>query len=237
MILRIFFTGLLVPVLILGMISNALATTDATAIREAVQSFMEQHVLEMKNNGISRVEFSITTLDNRLAFPDCNVPLQIDKDGQASGNRLMLKVGCPEGAIWSIYVPVALNTYREVVIAQQPLQRGSTISTDQIQLKETDISLLRNQYFTDASTLIGKQVRRPIREGNVITADSVEEPLAIRRGDAITIVANSGPLTVKMQGTAMGDGRIGEQISVRNQSSEKIIKATVKGQGEVIAVM
>ena len=236
MILRIFFKALLV--LLTGTASTAFATTDAKAIREVVQRFMENHVSELQTSGISRVEFSITALDDRLAFPDCATPLQIDKDSQqGSSNRLMLKVGCKQGAVWSIYVPIAMNIYREVVIAQQPLQRGAPIDLAQLQLKEMDVALLHSQYFTSIDALKGKQVRRPIREGMVITADFIEEPIAVRRGDSITIIANSGGLTVKMQGTALGDGRLGEQISVRNQSSERVIKATVRGQGEVVAIM
>jgi flagella basal body P-ring formation protein FlgA len=149
----------------------------------------------------------------------------------------MLKVGCKEAATWSIYVPIALKIYREVVIAKQPLQRGSQIDLAQVQLKEMDVAMLHSQYFTSTSALQGKQVKRPVREGTVISADFIEEPIAVRRGDSITIVANSGGLTVKMQGTALGDGRLGEQISVRNQSSERVIKATVRGQGEVVAIM
>jgi len=236
MILRIFFKALAVCLLLAC--QSASATTDAKAIRAAVENHMQGYVSEMKNTGISRLEYTITALDNRLAFPDCPGPLTIERDSQqGSSNRLTLKVGCSEGAVWSIYVPVALNSYREVVVALQPLQRGSAISLGQLQLKEMDISMLHSQYFTSTDALNGKLVRRPVREGAVITADFIEEPIVIRRGDAITIIANSGTLTVKMQGTALGDGRIGQQISVRNQSSDRVIKATVRGQGEVIAVM
>lgn len=238
MILRIFFRPWLAAFILTGSMTSAHATTDAAAIRDAVQAFMENHVATLQSSGASRVEFTITALDNRLAFPDCPAPLQIDQEGQpGNSSRLMLKVGCNQGAIWSIYVPVALNTYRNVVVASQPLQRGSTLTASQLQLKEIDVAQLHSQYFTTLEAVAGKQVRRPVRDGAVISADAIEEPIAIRRGDNITIIANSGGLTVKMQGTALGDGRIGEQISVRNQSSERVIKAIVQGKGEVQAVM
>lgn len=233
---RTLFIALLAPILMMGTSSNALATTDANSIRQVVETFMNTHVQELKNDGATHVEYTITALDNRLTLPACNTPLSIEKDNQSS-NRLMLKVGCTQGSLWAINVPIAMKVFREVVTTSQPLQRGSIISSEHIQLKEMDIALLRNQYFTTTQSLIGKQVRRPIREGSVISSDTIEEPQAIRRGDSITIIANSGTLTVKMPGTALTDGKTGEQISVRNQSSNRVIKATVKGQGEVVAVM
>jgi flagella basal body P-ring formation protein FlgA len=240
MILRIFFQTLRIALwlTLACTATTAHAVTDTQAIRDAVQTFMTGYINDMKTGGVTRAEFAITGLDNRLTFPDCPEPLQVDnKNPQTGSTRLTLKVSCQQGAAWSIFVPVAITAYRDVVIATQPLQRGSILSSSQLAVKEMDVSALRSQYFSDPAALNDKLVRRPITEGVIITADAIEEPIIIHRGDIITIIANAGSLTVKMQGTALRDGRNGEQISVRNQSSDRVIKATVKGPGEVLAIM
>ncbi|MNG41192.1 flagellar basal body P-ring biosynthesis protein FlgA [compost metagenome] len=47
------------------------------------------------------------------------------------------------------------------------------------------------------------------------------------------ISARSGTITVRMPGEALADGTLGEQISVRNQGSQRVVRARVLGPGQV----
>ncbi|NEP50997.1 MAG: flagellar basal body P-ring formation protein FlgA, partial [Moorea sp. SIO3C2] len=51
----------------------------------------------------------------------------------------------------------------------------------------------------------------------------LEQPLLIKRGDSVVVTARTGTLTVKMPGTALMDGHRGEQISVRNKQSNRVV--------------
>jgi len=62
-------------------------------------------------------------------------------------------------------------------------------------------------------------------------------PKLIRRGDQVVIVATTGGISVRMAGTAMADGRRDEQITVKNKSSNRLIKVRVVAPGTVQAVM
>ena len=48
------------------------------------------------------------------------------------------------------------------------------------------------------------------------------------------IIASKGSMSVKMPGEALSDGHEGRQIRVKNSRSERIIRATVVGPGEVL---
>jgi len=56
---------------------------------------------------------------------------------------------------------------------------------------------------------------------------------AVRRGDQVVISARSGGINVRMQGEALSGGTLGQQISVRNLTSQRVIRARVAGPGQV----
>jgi flagellar basal body P-ring formation protein FlgA len=49
----------------------------------------------------------------------------------------------------------------------------------------------------------------------------------------VVISARSGAINVRMPGEALSGGILGQQISVRNLTSQRVIKARVMGPGQV----
>jgi flagella basal body P-ring formation protein FlgA len=47
------------------------------------------------------------------------------------------------------------------------------------------------------------------------------------------IMASTQGIMIKMRGTAMQDGELGQQISVKNNQSKRIVKARVSDSGLV----
>ncbi|MCY1454933.1 flagella basal body P-ring formation protein FlgA [compost metagenome] len=55
----------------------------------------------------------------------------------------------------------------------------------------------------------------------------------VSKGDQVVISAMSPAINVRMPGEALSNGAPGEQIRVRNLSSGRVVKARVKGPGQV----
>ncbi|MGB5715754.1 MAG: flagellar basal body P-ring formation chaperone FlgA, partial [Gammaproteobacteria bacterium] len=77
------------------------------------------------------------------------------------------------------------------------------------------------------SQVIGKQVIRTISMGTAITTPMVKPQLQIKRGQQISLVAESNGLKVRMTGEALTDGASGERIQVRNLSTRKVVEGIV----------
>jgi flagella basal body P-ring formation protein FlgA len=58
-------------------------------------------------------------------------------------------------------------------------------------------------------------------------ANGIERPPLIKKGDRVTIVAESSTLLVTASGIAQDQGSAGDQILVRNHMSDKDIIASV----------
>jgi flagella basal body P-ring formation protein FlgA len=219
---------------------GAVAATDATAIRTAVTAFMTGYSDDFtaRSPGVHRVEFTIGTLDTRLALPDCAVPLTVTAQQQPQLQpRLNTQVSCTSGNGWSLYVPVELAVYRPVVVAGRPLARGETLDAGDLHSIEMNVARLNGQYLTDPAAAVGMDVRRPIGQESPVLAEHLQPPLLVRRGEAVLVSAAGSAVSVRMPGVALTDGRRGEQIRVRNQSSARVVQARVVAPGQVEVVM
>ncbi|HUH36996.1 MAG TPA: flagellar basal body P-ring formation chaperone FlgA [Spongiibacteraceae bacterium] len=217
---------------------NALA---ADPIAEQVDAWLAAYrdnlLTELNDPGTS-LAFRVTALDPRLQLAPCDVPLDIRaRDGEPLSRRLTLEVSCPSGTRWRIYVPVAVSLSRPVVVALRPLPRGTQVTASDVQLRELDVANIHGSYYLNEQEVVGQVVKRNIRADDVLLHSSLSPPLMVSKGDEVIISAVSNGLQVKVPGTALSDGRAGEQIAVRNRSSQRIIDARVTGPGQVEVAM
>ena len=73
----------------------------------------------------------------------------------------------------------------------------------------------------------------PLRAGYVLSAKVLMRPKLVRRGQTVTLLAQSQGFEVRSAGRALQDGVAGEQISVENLGSNRIIQGVVAESGLV----
>jgi len=125
------------------------------------------------------------------------------------------------------WVMAKTRLFIPVVVARLPIRRGEIITEDKLRLMRKYIRNSFNDFFTRKRDILGKRAKTNIGVGEIIYRDMVEVPPVIRRGERITIVAESDTLKITAPGIAKQDGRIGEIIRVQNLLSKKIITGSV----------
>ncbi len=88
---------------------------------------------------------------------------------------------------------------------------------------------------SDASTVIGKAVRYPVREGAVIHASALMAQVVIKRADSVKVTWLASGISLSVTGIAQKDAAAGDAIQVQNPTSKKMIDAVVIGPGEAVA--
>ena len=200
------------------------------------QRFLEQAVADylQRSNIQARHEVQINRLDPRLRLPLCDEPLIVTLETPAEPiGRVTTRVRCEGTAPWTVFVPGQVRLYREVVTVTKPIDRESVISESSVMLAERDVGLLNQGYLTDMEQAIGSKSTRALQPDQVISPTFIRQAEAIRRGDQVVITARSGGINVRMPGEALSDGAVGKQISVRNQRSQRVVRARVIGPGQV----
>lgn len=222
---------------------SALATANSTRPEQLIgagEAFLEQAVGDylQRSNIAGRHEIQINRLDPRLRLPLCSQPLTTTLESPAEPiGRVTLRVRCDGAAPWTVFVPGQVRLYREVVIAARPLKRDNLLTDMDVVLAERDVGLLNQGYLTALKQAIGKKLTRQLLPDQVLAPVHVQLAEAIRKGDQVVISARSGGISVRMPGEALSDGMVGKQISVRNQRSNRVIRARVIGPGQVEVAM
>lgn len=181
-----------------------------------------------------RYEIEVKQLDPRLRMPMCDKELTASLESPATPiGRVTVKVRCEGSSPWTVFVPAQVRLFREVVTTTRPLKRAGIIEPGDVVLRERDISVINQGFFTSVDQAIGQKLTRPTVGDQIITLVHLEQAEVVRKGDQVVITARSGTLSVRMPGEALSNGGLAEQIRVKNLNSMRVIKAQVTAPGQV----
>lgn len=213
----------------------ARAPQDLAAIQTQVTDYLQQYY---QNPNIERINITVGRLDPRLRLAACQSPLELNhQDVERRGGNLTVHTRCPGPSPWALYVPVEVAVYREIAVASRSLGRGHRLSAGDITLAVRDTGQLRQGFVTETEATVGMALRRPLQAGDPVRLSQLEAPTVVRRGDQVRLKARTGTITVDTKGTALSDGRVGDQVRVRNDRSERVVRGRVTGPGAVEIVL
>jgi len=210
--------------------------TSSDELIGAVESFLEERVQEylLDTNLNARHETSVNALDPRLRLAACDKPLTLAQQGDPTPiGRLSVKVRCEGSSPWTIFVPAQVKLYRPVVIALQPLLRGTLLDNSNVALVERDVGSLNQGYLTSLDTVLGAKLKRQVMSDQPLAPAFLEQAELVHKGEQVVINARTSSFNIRMQGEALSDGAKDEEIRIRNLSSNRVIRGRVVDQGQV----
>lgn len=209
--------------------ANTAALQSVQVIQDAVQSFVQASL-----DPAGQYQISSAQIDPRLQLAACTENLDIfSQSGEIKAGRNTIGVRCPGVNNWTIYSTVAVKSFGQVLILTKQLSRNDRVSPQHIAAEMRDTSTLQRGYLTDAADIIDQQATRVIPVGSVLYKSQFTAPTLIKRGERVSIQSGKAGLLITSTGVAMMDGTQGQQISVKNVSSQRVIQATVVNSGLV----
>lgn len=200
-------------------------------LKQDIASFLAK---EYSTVAHERIDISVSNLDNRLRLEACTSgPVFAIQDTTGYGGNISVKAECESGKKWAVHVPAQVNIYRSTPVAQGNIARGELVTHAHVTTQVINISGIRQAFLANTADIIGKEAKRNISQGEPFKSAALDAPTAIKRGELVTLESLAGSIKVSSAGTAMTDGRIGQTIRVRNNSSERVISGIVVRQGIV----
>ena len=200
-------------------------------IKHTAKQFL---INSLETDKYSKINIQMGHLDSRLSLSTCNTPLT---SSLAPGAQLIGKttvhIRCNGNKPWTVYITAQIKLYTRVIKTVEPLDKGHILTKNDLISAEEDVTRLRNGYFIDTTSLIGKQLKRRLPQNKLIKPNYVKSPTLVKRGELVSIIAKSTGYSVKMTGTAMMSGARGDRIRVKNSSSKRIVEGTVIQAGLV----
>ena len=121
---------------------------------------------------------------------------------------------------------------RQVVVASSNLSTGQVLKPELLKLERLDAEKINRTHLFDLSGLEGSELMRPIRAGEAIRTGDLRPALMVKKGDSVTFVIGRPTefmITVKVE--ALQDGRLNEQIKLRNPESGHTFSGVITGKG------
>ena len=228
--LWLFFVPLFTPA---GSHAEQSGLQSLQGIREVAIDFVRQHP---EVDGLNNVQIETGRLDPRLRLAQCNLPIEaFPPQGDYRPGSSTVGVRCSGDASWTVYVQVKVKAEVNRVVLVAAMPRGAIVDSGDIK-EETRWQYLSSQttaFIIDMDQVIGKQTKRSLAAGTLLTTTMLQAPNIVQRGDRVTLVAGSGGLQVSMTGKALENGAVGDRIRVRNLKSKRQVEGLVQNDGSV----
>ena len=177
-----------------------------------------------------RERFIVGPIQSNLELQRCNSLKPIIGTAHHMKDRVTIELRCAGPTAWHLYVPVRIVGTTPVAVTVHALVTGSVLTAADLKVEQHDISELPQGYFDDPAVAVGLTAARPISGGAILTNQQLVASRAVQRGQAVTLVADSGGMLVRMAGRAMSDGLVSQRVKVQNLSSGKIVEGIARSE-------
>lgn len=209
-------------------------------------------------NDVPTDQVIVAPLDNRVAVQPCASQYSFD---YPFVNRESVRARCLKPA-WQLYVkvgfaqtqqipaaqakPVNLSTSastpqvaatpesRSVLVAASNLTAGQLLQPEMFKLEKMDADKINKSHLLEATGLEGQELIRTLRAGEAIRSTDMRAAIMVKKGELVQLtLGRPGEFQISVRLEAMQDGRLGDQIKLKNTESGRILGGVVTGKGSV----
>ncbi|PZQ48466.1 MAG: flagella basal body P-ring formation protein FlgA [Micavibrio aeruginosavorus] len=120
-----------------------------------------------------------------------------------------------------------------VPVLKNNLRNGDIIGAMDIDWIDMPQGKIASGTALDSKQLINMTPRRSGSAGKPLLLSELASPTMVDRGDAVTLVFESGPMVLTAKGKAMQAGALGDMIHVSNTDSNKNLQGVVTAHREI----
>ncbi|MEE1910654.1 flagellar basal body P-ring formation chaperone FlgA [Aeromonas caviae] len=172
------------------------------------------------------------TIDERLPLTRCEDALTISLPARMEIRRnTTVYLKCEGDKSWDLYLPVRVSIQKPYVTVAVPVAKGDILSEPMLTLAYQDQTLIRGDYLTNPTALIGVRSKRELKPGQPIRLTQV---CVVCKGDQVTLSAENSSMQIKTMARALQDGSFGDMIRLVNTRSGRTVQGQVSAVGSVV---
>ena len=163
-------------------------------------------------------------------LPTGNLKLEAceSRDKKNSGHIRMIVDALPEaGKKQRIMISGWVDVYENVVYAKNTIKKGTLIKERDLYTELTNITRYPPDLMDDVTSVAGQLAKKRIRKNSALRSTMIGISPAIKKGEMVKLLIQSGGLTVSTVGVATENACVGDQLRVKNLKSKKIVTGQV----------
>jgi flagella basal body P-ring formation protein FlgA len=196
------------------------------------------------NQRLTDKQFSMAPLDSRVQVLACQQKLVID---QPFANKETLRVRCLVEPGWQLYMKVqrapgaptlaAPETAqtppvqtRTVVVARQALRRGTVLTQEMLEEVESISKGADIQSLSSIKDAQNSELVRDVPAATPLKTSDLRAALMVKQGQLVLLTVSQGKgFSISARVQAMQDGKMGDQVRLKNLESGRILTGIVTG--------
>ena len=215
------------------------ASAPASA-QEVLQRSVTQWV--GRQQGLPAEQVQMVPLDARVQVQSCARPLNIDSPFSSPET---VRVRCPE-PVWQLYIRVQLPSAdargmalaspaggeqrRPVLVTVTPLSRGMSVQAADVRLQSMAVPAGAAPVLDNPAEALHAEVLRDMPAGTVLRRSDLRPAMLVKRGQLVQLsIGQNQGFSVSVRVEALQDGRMGEQVKLKNPESGRVLTGVVKG--------
>ena len=228
------------------------ANPAAEAMGLQVRQWMSQ------THAVNAKDVVIAPLDERLKVQGCQKPLNIDNPfasketvrvrcadpvwqlylqvSMPSARSIAPVAGVPAGAQNSGTPQTAAtpqkvaNAPKTVVVARRLLQRGVILQPDMLEEVQASPGIVDTQLLNTVRDAQLAELTRDIPAGQALRVSDIRRAVLVKQGQTVMLsIGNKSDFEISIRMEAMQDGRLGEQVKLKNPESGRQVSGVVTG--------
>ena len=200
-----------------------------------IEKITKQAQKQVDNLGGGEVKVRILNMPQGEITTKDKVEIKVESNTNGFLSRDIKRVSVYDGKTFIKSFPISVNTlvYKEVLCATNPIVREQAISISNSSVQKMQIGQYLGQTI-DKYPKAELVATRNVPKGSPILKNYVKSKPDVLKDSTINIIFKSNDnLKITVDGKALKEGSIGDNIQVKSLKYNKIYQATVSNKNEV----
>lgn len=206
-------------------------------LKQKLHDHATQHVSSFLKDkhwpeGTSNVNIWLPESASHLPSCEEEIQVQTSNENAPPWGRVNYQLICPHPS-WVLHARVETELVLPIQVTKHELDKNHEIQPNDLEEKLLEVSKIHRDFTPLKEELLGMRTTRRMRANQVLSPAQLRSALLVKKGDIVLIRASGEGFSASMKGEALSDGSKGDNIKVRNLTSEKVIQARVVENGIV----
>lgn len=160
--------------------------------------------------------FDFEVVSSPSSQPEDKIVIDNERQFRLSGNMayVPVKLSVKNGRTSQSVVSVRVKLYRKVLVAKHQIRYGTEINASDFDEKLTDVAQLRGSAFCDLLSISGSKAKNTIKEGDILTKESMQPLPILKSGDKVVAIYSNGNVEITMDAITRQEGCEGDIIRI-----------------------
>ena len=123
----------------------------------------------------------------------------------------------------------------EVWVPSRNIQKGEVIAPEMLKQISIRLNRVKPSFVTEKEQLVGKEAKKLLKEGKIVTDRDIGNQILIKKGDVVTVIYKTDKMQITAKVEALSDGGKGDKIELLNTKSQRTLFGNVVDKDTVEA--